>query len=62
MFIHTDIEPMRWHVVEAEDKKKARINMITHLLESVPYTHVDRPVIEFPCGPRAPATVARTSG
>ncbi|HOA87905.1 MAG TPA: polyphosphate kinase 2 [Propioniciclava tarda] len=52
MFIHTDIEPMRWHVVEAEDKKKARINMITHLLESVPYTHVDRPVIEFPKRPK----------
>ena len=53
MFIHTDIEPMRWHVVEAEDKKKARINMITHLLASIPYEHVDRPVIEFPKRPKS---------
>lgn len=48
MFIHSDIDPVRWTVVEAEDKKRARINMITHLLKSVPYEHVDRPPIEFP--------------
>jgi len=52
MFIHTDIEPARWRVVEAEDKKRARINMITDLLESVPYEHVDRPAIAFPKRPK----------
>lgn len=53
MFIHTDIEPVRWRVVEAEDKKRARINMITDLLASVPYSHVERPVIEFPKRPKS---------
>ncbi len=48
MFVHSDIDPVRWTVVEAEDKKRARINMITHLLQSVPYEHVERPPIKFP--------------
>lgn len=53
MFIHTDLDPVRWRVVEAEDKKRARINMITDLLASVPYEHVERPKIEFPKRPRS---------
>jgi polyphosphate kinase 2 len=52
MFIHTDVEPVRWRVVEAEDKERARINMITDLLGSVPYSHVARPLIEFPKRPK----------
>ena len=52
MFVHTDVEPARWHVVEAEDKKKARINMISHLLASIPYRHIDRPGISFPKRPK----------
>ncbi|MDO5534432.1 MAG: hypothetical protein Q4F65_07255, partial [Propionibacteriaceae bacterium] len=53
MFVHTDVDPARWHVVEAEDKKKARINMISHLLASIPYVHVDRPEIVFPDRPKS---------
>ena len=52
MFIHSDVPPSRWHVVEAEDKKRARINMITHLLESIPYEHIERPAFEFPKRPK----------
>ena len=52
MFVHTDLPGNRWNVVEAEDKKRARINMIHHLLDSIPYTHVDRPAIDFPKRPR----------
>lgn len=51
MFVHTDIAEARWNVVESEDKKKARINMIAHLLDSVPYEHVDRPVLKLPKRP-----------
>ncbi len=51
MFVHTDLPGNRWNVVEAEDKKHARINMITHLLESVPYTHLDMPETVFPKRP-----------
>ena len=28
MFVHTDIDSARWHVVESADKRKARLNMI----------------------------------
>lgn len=37
MFIHTDTSLSPWHVVESEDKKRSRINVISHLLETVPY-------------------------
>ncbi|GAA1391721.1 polyphosphate kinase 2 [Luteococcus peritonei] len=52
MFVHTDLPECRWNVVEAEDKKRARINMISHLLDSIPYEHVERPAIEFPDRPK----------
>jgi len=48
MFVHTDIDSARWHVVESADKRKARLNMIHHLLESIPYEHVERPEMTFP--------------
>ena len=51
MFVHTDTESARWHVVESEDKRKARINVIHHLLGSIPYHHVERPEMTFPKRP-----------
>ena len=52
MFVHTDLPECRWNVVEAEDKKRARINMISHLLDSIPYERVERPAFEFPERPK----------
>jgi len=54
MFVHTDIAEARWNVVEAEDKKRARLNMIHHLLSSIPYEHVPHEVFEIP--ERPPST------
>ena len=54
MFLYTDIPEAPWNVVESEDKRRARINMISHLLSSVPYHEVQRPPLELP--PRPPAT------
>ncbi len=51
MFVHTDIPEARWHVVEAEDKKRARLNMIAHLLSSIPYEHVPRAELTLPKRP-----------
>ena len=56
MFVHTDIDSARWHVVESADKRKARINMIHHLLESIPYQHVERPEMKFPKKASLPST------
>ena len=53
MFIHTDIPEAPWHVVESEDKRNARINMIAHLLSSIPYHKVREPALKLP--PRPPS-------
>jgi polyphosphate kinase 2 len=44
MFAHTDTDHSPWHVVEADDKRTARLNLISHLLSSVPYEPSDRRV------------------
>ena len=42
MFAYTDTELSPWHVVEADDKRTARLNLISHLLSLVPYEHPDK--------------------
>jgi polyphosphate kinase 2 len=51
MFVHTDIPEAPWYVVESDDKRRARINMIAHLLTTIPYQKVKRPKIELPSRP-----------
>jgi polyphosphate kinase len=51
MFVHTDIPEAPWYVVESDDKRRARINMIAHLLSTIPYQKVKRPKIELPSRP-----------
>jgi polyphosphate kinase 2 len=41
MFERTDSDASPWHVVEADDKRTARLNLISHLLSLVPYEHLD---------------------
>ena len=48
MFVHTDIPEAPWYVVEADDKRTARLNCMAHLLSKVPWTQVDHPVLEIP--------------
>ena len=43
---HTPESP--WWVVPANDKKKARLNCISHLLSQVPYSSIERPGITLP--------------
>ena len=60
MFHHTDIPEAPWYVVNADNKKRARLNCISHILETVPYKDVrPAPIVlrERPKGPeleRAP--------
>jgi polyphosphate kinase 2 len=51
MFVHTDIPEAPWYVVESEDKRSARINMIAHLLSTIPYDDVQRPPLALPHRP-----------
>jgi polyphosphate kinase len=51
MFVHTDIPEAPWYVVESQDKRRARINMISHLLSTLPYHEVQRAPIKLPQRP-----------
>lgn len=48
MFVHTDIPSAPWYTVESEDKKRSRINVISHLLSTIPYEHITPDLPEIP--------------
>ena len=52
MFVHTDIPEAPWFVVESEDKRSARINMIAHLLSTISYHDVQRLPLTLPPRPK----------
>ena len=51
MFTMTDIPEAPWYVVESDDKRRARINMIAHLLSTIPYRDVPEPTLKLPKRP-----------
>lgn len=59
MFIHTDIPSAPWYTVESEDKKRSRINVISHLLSTIPYEKIDRPLPEIPHRPDSESDYVR---
>lgn len=48
MFEHTDIKQAPWYVVNSDDKRRARLNCISHILSMIPYEDVIPPPIELP--------------
>jgi polyphosphate kinase 2 len=54
MFVHTDIPEAPWYVVDSDDKRRARINMIAHLISTIPYYEVQRPPLKLPPRPLSP--------
>ena len=54
MLEHTHIPEAPWWVVEAVDKKKARLNCINHLLSQIPYGEVEHPPVILPARIRNP--------
>jgi hypothetical protein len=40
MFVMTHTEMSPWHVVDANDQKRARLNCIAHLLDSIPWRDI----------------------
>nr|XP_061810453.1 putative GDP-polyphosphate phosphotransferase PKK2A [Nerophis lumbriciformis] len=51
MFAYTDIKQAPWYVVEADDKKRARLNCISHLLSLLPYENHIRDKVKLPPRP-----------
>ena len=48
MFAATDTDFAPWHVARSDDKKRARLNIITHLLDSIPYRQAPRAKVKLP--------------
>jgi polyphosphate kinase 2 len=53
MLVHTDIPEAPWYDVDSDDKRRARINMIAHLLSTVPYQEVKPRALELPKRPKS---------
>jgi hypothetical protein len=48
MFAATDTEWAPWYVAKSDDKKRARLNIISHLLSKVPYKEALREKVKLP--------------
>jgi hypothetical protein len=48
MFAASDTPWAPWHLVRSDDKKRARLNIISHLLSTVPYEDLSREKIKLP--------------
>jgi len=48
MFKATDTDFAPWHVVRSDDKRRARLNLITHLLDQIPYKSAPREKVKLP--------------
>ncbi len=53
MLAHTNIPEAPWFTVEADDKRRAHLNCISHLLSKIPYEDITPEALELP--PRRPA-------
>jgi polyphosphate kinase len=66
MLAATDTDTAPWWVVESEDKRRARLNVIAHLLDTVPWTRTELPALQLPVRPpgdgyvRPPRELARS--
>jgi len=52
MFAHTDIKQIPWFVVNADDKKCARLNVIRHFLSMIPYEDLTPEPVKLPARDR----------
>ena len=57
MFFCTDTADAPWTIVKSDDKRRARLNCIAHLLSVVPYEDVVEPPPELPPRPSADSYV-----
>ncbi|MDE1463069.1 polyphosphate kinase 2 [Spartinivicinus poritis] len=48
MLAYTDIKQAPWYVVNADDKKRARLNCIAHLLSQIPYQEIPQERVSLP--------------
>ena len=51
MFKATDTKEAPWHIVRSDDKRKARLNIISHILDAIPHKKVKRGKVKLPGRP-----------
>jgi polyphosphate kinase len=44
----TDTEQTPWHIVHSDDKRRARLNCISHILSLIPYKRISHPLVKLP--------------
>ena len=44
----TDSKHAPWHIVRSDDKRRARLNCISHILKAIPYKKVRKPKVKLP--------------
>jgi polyphosphate kinase len=44
----TDTKQTPWHIVRSDDKRRARLNCISHILSLIPYKRILRPLVKLP--------------
>ncbi len=59
MFAHTDIPEARWYQVEADDKRRARLNCIRHILDMIKYEDVTPGPIKLSPRPKSDENYTR---
>lgn len=59
MLAHTNIPEAPWFTVEADDKKRARLNCISHILSKIPYVDMTPEPLELPPRKKAPNNYVR---
>lgn len=57
MFAHTDTKQAPWHVVHSDDKRRARLNCISHLLSTIPYEDLTPSELHLPPRPHTDSYV-----
>jgi polyphosphate kinase len=62
MLLRTDIAEAPWYVVDAEDQRRARLNAIAHLLETVPHRPREPEALELDDSPAAGRTTPPPEG
>ena len=48
MLTKTDSEHAPWHIVRSDDKRRARLNCISHILKLIPFKKVSRAKVKLP--------------
>ncbi len=44
----TDTKRAPWHILRSDDKKRARLNCLRHILDLIPYTTISREKVKLP--------------